>query len=172
MGCVIPTHLHITIIKLTLNPHTMNLHQLWLITRYSFTEIWRNKTFRVAFMVLIPLLIAYQVSFQSDMFNIPVEYTLVLSSFIPTQNAYMFNLLLVFPLATRKRYLLDRLYTRDHHCLHDHGKYLARPGRVNQSFRLPDLFPAPYLFVLPGNTNPSHHCFYCGHHLFPCRSLL
>ena len=100
MGCVIPTHLHITIIKLTLNPHTMNLHQLWLITRYSFTEIWRNKTFRVAFMVLIPLLIAYQVSFQSDMFNIPVEYTLVLSSFIPTQNAYMFNLLLVFPLAT------------------------------------------------------------------------
>ena len=78
----------------------MNLHQLWLITRYSFTEIWRNKTFRVAFMVLIPLLIAYQVSFQSDMFNIPVEYTLVLSSFIPTQNAYMFNLLLVFPLAT------------------------------------------------------------------------
>ena len=78
----------------------MNLHQLWLITRYSFTEIWRNKTFRVAFMVLIPLLIAYQVSFQSDMFNIPVEYTLVLPSFIPTQNAYMFNLLLVFPLAT------------------------------------------------------------------------
>ena len=100
MGCVIPTHLHITIIKLTLNPHTMNLHQLWLITQYSFTEIWRNKTFRVAFIVLIPLLIAYQVSFQSDMFNIPVEYTLVLSSFIPTQNAYMFNLLLVFPLAT------------------------------------------------------------------------
>lgn len=78
----------------------MNPHQLWLITQYSFTEIWRNKTFRVTFMVLIPLLIAYQVSFQSDMFNIPVEYTLVLSSFIPTQNAYMFNLLMVFPLAT------------------------------------------------------------------------
>ena len=169
----------------------MNLHQLWLITRYSFTEIWRNKTFRVAFMVLIPLLIAYQVSFQSDMFNIPVEYTLVLSSFIPTQNAYMFNLLLVFPLATmgfwvhkqkhagsptrssaRKRYLLDRLYTRDHHCLHDHGKYLARPSRVNQSFRLPDLFPAPYLFVLLGDTIPSHHCFRRGYHLFPCRSML
>ena len=100
MGCVIPTHLHITIIKLTLNPHTMNRHQLWLITRYSFTEIWRNKTFRVAFMILIPLIIAYQLSFQSDMFNIPVEYTLVLPSFIPTQNAYLFNLLLVFPLAT------------------------------------------------------------------------
>lgn len=78
----------------------MNLHQLWLITRYSFTEIWRNKTFRIAFMILIPLIIAYQLSFQSDMFNIPVEYTLVLSSFIPTQNAYLFNLLLVFPLAT------------------------------------------------------------------------
>lgn len=78
----------------------MNSHQLWLITRYSFTEIWRNRTFEIAFLILIPLIIAYQLSFQSNIFNIPVEYTLVLSSFIPTQNAYLFNLLQVFPLAT------------------------------------------------------------------------
>ena len=78
----------------------MNSHQLWLVTRYSFTEIWRNRTFGIAFLILIPLIIAYQLSFQSDIFNIPVEYTLVLSSFIPTQNAYLFNLLQVFPLAT------------------------------------------------------------------------
>ena len=78
----------------------MNPNQLWLITQYSFTEIWRNRTFGIAFLILIPLIIAYQLSFQSDIFNLPVEYTLVLPSFIPTQNAYLFNLLQVFPLAT------------------------------------------------------------------------